>query len=238
MLRAELAALQAGIAEATSLTCSLGCGTSKTVAKIASDREKPRGLVVVEPGAEAAFLGPLAVRLLPGVGPRAEQRLASAGVHTIGELAALDESVLARLLPGRVGVDLRRRALGDDPRPVVTEPVEPVSISYEDTFDRDLVARDELAAELSRLAERLWERLERNGYVPCTVTVKVRYRDFAIATRSHTALAPVADAGGLERLGLMLLDRALADRPEPIRLLGIAGARLVREPQLTLPFGD
>src|SRR5439155_21306087 len=95
-------AVQAAVRAATSLTCSLGVASSKVVAKVASDRRKPGGLTVVPPGREAAFLAPFPVRLLPGVGPRAEERLAAAGIATVGALAALTDGELRQLLPGKV----------------------------------------------------------------------------------------------------------------------------------------
>src|ERR671928_770691 len=107
-------AVQASVRAATSLTCSLGVATSKVVAKVASDRRKPGGLTVVRPGREAAFLAPFPIRLLPGIGPRAEERLAAAGIRTIGDLAALaDDDPLVR---GKVGRMVRDRARGVDPR--------------------------------------------------------------------------------------------------------------------------
>src|SRR5215470_6415725 len=108
-------AVQAAVRGATSLTCSLGVASCKVVAKIASDRRKPGGLVVVPAGREADFLAPFDVRKLPGVGPKAEARLLPAGVTTIGALAALDDSTLRSLLPGKVGQLLRDRARGIDP---------------------------------------------------------------------------------------------------------------------------
>src|SRR5215831_2235498 len=104
----ELAeAVQTAVRGTTRLTCSLGVAGSKVVAKVASDSRKPGGITVVLPGREGAFLGPLAVRKLPGVGPRGAERLAGAGVQTVGELAALDDDALRRLLPGKVGRLLR-----------------------------------------------------------------------------------------------------------------------------------
>src|SRR5207244_10989758 len=100
-------AVQAAVRAATSLSCSLGIATSKVVAKVASDRRKPGGLLVVPPGREASFLAPFPIRLLPGVGPSAEKRLRQAGVETIGALASLGEAELARLVPGKVGRLLR-----------------------------------------------------------------------------------------------------------------------------------
>src|SRR5215468_190020 len=117
----ELAeAVQTAVRGTTRLTCSLGVATSKVVAKVASDARKPGGITVVLPGREGDFLGPLAVRKLPGVGPRGAERLAGAGVQTVGELAALDDDALRRLLPGKVGRMLRDRARGIDPRRLET----------------------------------------------------------------------------------------------------------------------
>src|SRR5881227_4261240 len=109
-------AVQTTVRAATSLGCSLGVAPCKVVAKIASDARKPGGLVVVPSGREAGFLAPLAVRRLPGVGPKAEERLRAAGIETIGDLAAITDEELRRLLPGSVGTMLRDRARGIDPR--------------------------------------------------------------------------------------------------------------------------
>src|SRR5438034_564379 len=134
----ELAeAVQTAVRGTTSLTCSLGVAASKVVAKVASDSRKPGGITVVRPGREAAFLGPLAVRKLPGVGPRSAERLAGAGIETVGALAALDDDALRALLPGKVGRLLRDRARGIDPRPLELSS-ERISISHEETFERDI----------------------------------------------------------------------------------------------------
>ena len=183
--RALAAAVRTAVRATTSLTCSLGVGTSKVVCKIASDRRKPGGIVVVPPGQEARFLAPLAVRLLPSVGPRAEERLRSAGVETIGGLAALTDAELKALLPGSFGVLLRDRARGIDPRDL-EQSVDPVSVSAEDTFARDISERELLHAEVRRLAELVAERLRTSGLSGRTVTAKLRYGDFSIRTRSTT----------------------------------------------------
>src|SRR5207247_2489780 len=130
-------AVQVAVRAATSLTCSLGVSASKVVAKIASDYRKPGGLTVVPAGSEAAFLAPFPVRRLPGVGPKAESRLATAGVATIGALAAVDDDRLRELLPGIVGRLLRDRARGIDPRELELS-TERISLSVENTFERDL----------------------------------------------------------------------------------------------------
>src|ERR671931_2156678 len=150
--RALAEAVQVAVKGATSLSCSLGVGTSKVVAKVASDRRKPGGITVVPAGRELEFLAPFDVRRLPGVGPRAEERLRRAGVETIGALAALPDSELERLLPGKLGPLLRDRARGIDPRPLETTS-ETVSISTEETFDRDVADVEKLKAEVRRMAE-------------------------------------------------------------------------------------
>src|ERR1700746_439034 len=129
--RAVAEAVQAAVRGATSLSCSLGVASSKVVAKIASDRRKPGGLTVVPAGREAEFLQPFDVRRLPGVGPRAEERLRRGGVETIGALAPLPDEELRRLLPGKLGPLLRDRARGIDPRPLETTS-ETISISTEE----------------------------------------------------------------------------------------------------------
>src|ERR671937_157085 len=149
--RAVAEAVQAAVRGTTSLSCSLGVATCKVVAKIASDRRKPGGLTVVPPGREAAFLAPFDVRRLPGVGPRSEARLRAAGLETIGALASLTDAELKRLLPGKVGRLLRDRARGIDPRPLELG-TERISISHEETFDRDIGDSERLHDELRRMA--------------------------------------------------------------------------------------
>jgi DNA polymerase-4 len=234
-----LAALQQAVRDQTGLDCSLGCGTSKTVAKIASDHDKPRGLVVVPPGRERAFLDPLAVRLLPGIGPRTEARLAQLGLRTIGDLARLPDDQLSGPLGGKVGRELRERARGDDPRPVVTESAAPVTIGREETFERDLVALEQLDAWLDRLSRSVWGSIERRGLRARTASTKLRYADFTIVTRSQTLRDPLESEEELVELTQALLRRALEERADPIRLLGVyvAGLEDSEAPgQLRLPF--
>ncbi len=234
--RALLATLQAAVRDATGLSCSLGCGTGKTIAKIASDHRKPGGIFVVAPGREAAFLAPLPLRALPGIGPRGEERLRAVGLVTIGDLARQDDEALAALGMGKVGRDLRQRARGVDPRPVVVEASDPVTIGEETTFDHDLLDPLAMAAELAPIAENVYARVERHGFAARTVTTKLRYSDFAIVTRSRTLPAPVASAAALSTLALELLEKALADRRAPVRLLGVYVGKLAREAQLELPL--
>ncbi len=231
--RAVAEAVQATVRATTSLSCSLGVAPCKVVAKVASDRRKPGGLTVVSPGREAEFLAPFDVRLLPGVGPKAEQRLAAAGIATIGALAGLPDGELERLLPGKVGLLLRDRARGIDPRPLELE-AEAVSISTEETFERDVADRERLHDELRRMASRVADRLTASGQAARTVTTKVRYPDFSIRSRSRTLPVGVDDPDRIGQLACELLDRALADRPGALRLVGVGVSKLEPYRQLVL----
>ena len=231
--RALASAIQTAVRATTSLTCSLGVGTSKVVCKIASDRRKPGGITVVPPGTEARFLAPLAVRLLPGVGPRAEERLRTAAIETIGGLAALSDAELRALLPGSVGVLLRDRARGIDPRDLELE-AEQVSVSAEDTFARDVRDRELLHGEVRRLAQLVAERLQSSGLSGRTVTAKLRYADFSIRTRATTLPAAVDDPVVIGEVACGLLDRGLRDRPGALRLVGVGVSGLSPYRQLTL----
>ena len=231
--RALAEAVQAVVRARTRLSCSLGVATSKVVAKVASDRRKPGGLTVVRPGREAAFLAPFPIRLLPGVGPKAEARLQAAGIETIGNLASLADDDLRRVLRGKVGHELRERARGIDPRPLEVS-TERISISQEETFPRDIGDPERLHDELRRMAEELGVHLRGRGQVARTVTTKVRYPDFSIRTRSTSLPVGTDDAARIGALACALLDRALAGRPGPLRLVGVGVSGLEEHVQLTL----
>jgi DNA polymerase-4 len=231
--RAIAEAVRAVVRARTRLSCSLGVATSKVVAKIASDRRKPGGLTVVRPGREAAFLAPLPIRVLPGIGPRAGARLATAGVETIGGLAMLDEAELARVLPGKVGRLVHERARGVDTRPLEVS-TERISISSEETFERDVGDVERLHDELRRMAGGLADHLQGREQTARTVTTKLRYPDFSIRTRSTSLEVGIDDAGRIGELACSLLDRALRDRPGPLRLVGVGVSGLTDHAQLGL----
>jgi DNA polymerase IV len=226
-------AVQTAVTAATSLSCALGVAPSKVVAKIASDHRKPGGLTVVPPGSERSFLAPFDVRRLPGVGPKAEQRLVAAGVKTIGALAALGGAELKQLLPGSVGELLRDRARGVDRRGLEHQ-TERISISVENTFERDLVDRAQLHAELKGMAARLAQQLRETGRTARTVTTKLRYTDFSIRSRSTSLRVGINDGAQIGDLACTLLDRALADRPGALRLVGVGVSSLASHQQLAL----
>jgi DNA polymerase-4 len=227
-------AVQTAVRAGTSLTCSLGVSTSKVVAKIGSDCRKPGGLTVVPAGTEARFLAPFDVRRLPGVGPKAEARLRAAGVETIGGLAGLTDTELKHLLPGSLGSLLRDRARGIDHRELELS-TERISISVENTFERDLTDRAQLHEELRRMAERVADHLRDSGRTARTVTTKLRYTDFSIRSRSTSLRIGIDDHVEIAEIACALLDRALSDRPGALRLVGVGVSGLSDYRQLAFP---
>ncbi len=210
--------LKQSIRRETQLTASVGVATSKLVAKIASDMQKPDGLVVVAPGTEAEFLAPLPLRRLWGVGPKMEETLAKLGVVTIGDLARLDPGRLQRRL-GTHGHDLQRLAGGDDDRDVASEPAEARSLGQEHTYDRDTADAPRLRATLLSLADGVAGRLRAHGLRARTVTLKYRDEDFHTTTHART-LPEATDAGNtLFRAASELY--AEVHRGKKVRLLGI-----------------
>lgn len=190
--------------DAMGLSCSIGVATCKTVAKIASDAEKPHGITAVRPGDEAVFLAPMSVRALPGVGAATAERLRIAGIRTLGELAGLDDASALQLM-GSSGHELVRRARGIDDRPV-HDPDAVKSVSNEHTFSTDVRTRAEIEAALRKLVERVSERLRRKGLQGRTATVKLRYADFTTRTVRHTAALPMDLAADLLPVALRLLE--------------------------------
>jgi DNA polymerase-4 len=232
--RALAEAVQAVVRARTRLSCSLGIASSKVVAKVASDRRKPGGLTAVRPGREAAFLAPFPIRLLPGIGPRAEERLNRAGIESIGQLAAITDEELRTVIPGKVGRELRNRARGIDPRPLEVS-TERISISQEETFARDIGDPERLHDELRRMSVKVAEYLRNRGQVARTVTTKVRYPDFTIRTRSTSLPVGTDEAERIGELACSLLDRALRDGPGPLRLVGVGVSGLEEHVQLSFP---
>lgn len=215
--------LQHRVREEIGLSASLGVATNKLVAKVASDREKPGGLTVVRPGAEAAFLAPLPVRVLWGIGPVTAQKLAGMEVTTVGELARVPEDEL-RARFGQQGAAMARQAHGIDERPLVTAH-EPKSVSQERTFAHDLADADALREHLRRMSKGVGRRLKRANLAAGTVAIKVRYADFTTLTRQMTLSVPTDDEEEIYGAALILL-RRVWQRGRPIRLLGVAGRQL------------
>jgi DNA polymerase-4 len=211
--------LKDDISEATGGLCgSVGIASSKLVAKIASDLDKPDGLVVVPPGEEQELLRPMSVAVIPGVGPATAERLRRVGVHTVAELEAVSPDELVRLVGQAHGTSLYRLARADDDRPVVPER-EAKSVSVEGTYDTDLVDRRLLEGLVERQAVQVTARLRKARLSGRTVTVKIRLHDFTTHTRSTTLPSPTDNTRVVARLARSLLSEV--DTSGGVRLLGV-----------------
>ncbi|MEA3202837.1 MAG: hypothetical protein QOI63_503, partial [Thermoplasmata archaeon] len=224
LARSVAQSLQAAVRRATGLSCSVGVGPSKSVAKIASDYRKPHGTTLVRPEAVADFLAPLPVGKLNGCGPKTAALLREMGLPTIGHLAATPLSLLESRL-GSHGAWLHRVARGDDPRQVTADEWERKSRGNETTFPRDQADPAKVRAVAAGLLEEILEdQAERDGRPFTTVTVKLRYEDFTTLTRSHSVPAPLDaaepdHAAQALRAVQALLGPLLDGRP--VRLVGV-----------------
>lgn len=206
------------------VTCSIGLGCNKTVAKIASEREKPRGLTVIPPGCERAFLAPLPVRAMSGIGKRAEAELSRARIRTLGELAAAPVGALAPIF-GANAEAVRLRAAGRERSSVAaaSEPREVKSVSNERTFPRDLTERADIEAALALLAESVGARLRRQGLTAGRVSLKLRYSFGEGRSAQRTLLHPTDDEHVMVPVLLELLD-AIWSPGMTVRLAGVAAS--------------
>jgi DNA polymerase-4 len=233
-VRTIAAALKEAVHEATGLTVSVGAGCSKLTAKIASDLDKPDGLLVVAAGQERDILRSLAVTRIPGVGPATAARLRSIGVTSVAELADLQESEAIGLLGANHGRGLWQLAQGLDNRPVVAER-ESKSVSVEDTFETDIADPARLNQIVAAMAVKVVERMRRAQLSGRTVSVKFRLHDFTTLTRSATLPAPTDDPTVVTRLARQLLRDV--DVSGGLRLLGVGVSSLADWTQDDL-FGD
>jgi len=223
--------LQRSIAEATGLSCSIGVAPNKLLAKMASEFHKPSGISIVQPEELQALVWPLACRRINGIGPKADAKLQAHGIRTIGELAACPRDWLVAHFGKSTGLWLHEAAWGRDERPVVTQS-EPVSVSRETTFERDLHAvhdRAELGRIFTALCQRVAEDLQRKGYMGRTIGIKLRYDDFKTATRDQTVAEPLQDAAAIRRVAGQCLKRVPLDKR--LRLLGVRVGALVKPGQ-------
>jgi DNA polymerase-4 len=217
------------VAAGLGLSCSVGVATTKFVAKLASEQAKPvadldgvrpgRGVFVVEPGRELNFLHPLPIRALWGVGPATGRRLEGIGVRTIGDLAALPQRTLERLLGAAQGSHLAALARGHDLRPVVPDR-EAKSIGHEETFPSDLRDEQVLGRHLARMVDAVSTHVRDAGLSARTVTVKVRFADFTMVTRSHSVAVPIDAAPAVSAVARPLLESV--DVSAGVRLLGVS----------------
>ncbi|MEZ5663603.1 MAG: DNA polymerase IV [Burkholderiaceae bacterium] len=220
--------IQKSIFQATGLTCSIGVAPNKLIAKMASEFNKPNGISVVATDDIQPLIWPLPCRKINGIGPKADARLQSHGIHTIGELAARDRSWLVEHFGRSYGAWLHDAAWGRDDRPVVTES-EPVSMSRETTFERDMHAvrdRGELGATFTRLCEQVAADLQRKGYAGRTIGIKITYDNFEKVTRDLTIGQAVNDAVSIRRHAGQCLRRV--DLGRRFRLLGVRVGKLVK----------
>jgi DNA polymerase-4 len=232
--------LRQSMKAATNLNCSIGISTSRMVSKVASDQAKPNGILWVCPGQEAAFLAPLEIRKIPGVGKVGEQKLHECGIHKVGDLARLDQRLLEQKF-GKWGVALAGKSHGLDAGAwfdgEVGEHENPKSISHEHTFNQDTADAMALESMLARLSEMVGRRLREHSVFARTIQLKLRYKDFSTYTRAHTLdHATQLDIELLEEVRALF--RAAWDG-RPVRLLGVhAGSLEADEGQMNLLDGD
>jgi len=220
--------IQKSIFDATGLTCSVGVAPNKLIAKMASEFNKPNGISIVFAEDLQQRIWPLPCRKINGIGPKTNERLAAQGIATIGELAARPRDWLVAHFGRSSGAWLHDAAWGRDERPVVTES-EPVSMSRETTFERDLHAvRDKalLGEIFTALCEQVAGDLQRKGYVGKTIGIKLRYDDFKIATRDQTVAEFTQDAATIRRVAGQCLKRVPLQKR--LRLLGVRVGALAR----------
>ena len=217
--------VKARIREVTGLAASAGVGPNKLVAKLASAHDKPDGLCIVPPDRVLAFLAPLPVDRMWGVGPVTAARLEAAGLKTVADLRAQTPAALS-LLVGRWGETLWRQAHGDDDRPVVTDR-EPRSRGAETTLERDTRALEVLGPLIVEQASEVADALTRNARRARTITLKIRFSDFVTRTRARSLSEPVGEAAVLASVGEALLREVLDNDPRDVRLIGLQASQLV-----------
>ena len=220
--------IQKSIHQATGITCSIGVAPNKLLAKMASEFNKPNGISIVWPDDLQSKIWPLPCRKVNGIGPKADQKLQGHGIHTIGELATRERDWLIAHFGKSTGAWLADVSWGRDERPVVTES-EPVSMSRETTFERDLHAvrdRAELGAVFTQLCEQVAADLSAKGYAGKTIGIKLRYDNFQSVTRDLTLPEATDDAATIRRHAGLCLKRV--DLTRRIRLLGVRVGKLVK----------
>jgi DNA polymerase-4 len=230
--------IQRDVFTATGLTCSIGVSPNKLLAKLASEMNKPNGITILPAADLQEKVWPLACRKVNGIGPKAAERLTALGLATVGDLARTARDDLIDAFGMHHGAWLHEIAWGRDNRAVVTES-EPVSMSCETTFERDLHAvrdRAELSGIFSGLCRRLAADLQRKGYVGRNVAIKLRYDNFQSVTRASTLAEPTNDAAAIRRAAGQCLKRAPLERR--LRLLGVRVGVLMRLADLRAQTAD
>jgi DNA polymerase IV len=213
--------LKQAVRDATGLSCSIGVAPNKLLAKICSDLDKPDGVTILTPADIATRIWPLHVKKVNGIGPKAVEKLAGLGLHTIADLAHADAGLLQTHFGRSTALWLQSVAQGQDERPVVTSS-EPKSLSRETTFERDLHARHDretLSGIFTALCVKVAEDLRRKGYLGRTIGIKLRYDDFRTVTRDVTLPASTDDAAVIRRAAGECLRRVPLEKR--LRLLGV-----------------
>ena len=221
------ASLKARMRQELDLVVSVGVAPNKHVAKIASDLDKPDGLVIVEPEEVSEFLRPLSVSRIFGVGPVTRQKLEAMEIHTIGQLALRSEQELSERL-GVAGQQIVRLARGQDSRPVEVEREEK-SISHEDTFASDIDDLEELERVVQDQADRVAARLRRHGLAARVVVLKAKAADFTLRTRRRTLPRRTSDGSMIGAAARTLLGKLMRQGFGPLRLTGVAAADMAPE---------
>ncbi|MBQ0929950.1 DNA polymerase IV [Ideonella alba] len=230
-VRALAREIKNNVRRATGLTCSIGVTPNKLLSKIASELDKPDGLTLLMADELPDRIWPLPVRRINGIGPKAGARLQAMGIETIGQLAAHPRADLVARFGRSYGAWLHEAAHGRDDRPLVTDS-EPVSMSRETTFERDLHAvrdRTALSRIFTQLCEQVAADLARKGYTGRTVGIKLRFDDFRTVTRDLTLPEPTCDAAAIRHAAGLCLKRV--DLSRRLRLLGVRVAKLERPPK-------
>jgi DNA polymerase-4 len=237
--------IKKAVYDATGLSCSIGVSPNKLLSKICSDLDKPDGITLLHATELSMRIWPLPAKKINGIGPKANEKLATLGIHTIGELAHTPPELLIAHFGRSTGQWLHQAAHGMDDRPVVTSS-EPKSLSRETTFERDLHAKQDrtrLSAIFTDLCHRLADDLMRKGYATKTIGIKIKYADFQVITRDLTLPVAIDEGAAIRQAATECLRRVPLD--QRIRLLGVRAASLTPRasnaqeklhPQSDLPF--
>jgi DNA polymerase IV len=228
--------IRARVRQEVGLPLSVGVASTKFLAKVASARAKPDGVVVVRPAAELEFLHALPVEAMWGVGAVTATRLHRLGVHAIGELAELPAAALSTVLGPGAARALHALSWNRDPRPV-RGGRRAGSVGSQQALGRGLTDRDELAVVVLGLADRVGRRLRKTGRSGATLTVRARYPGPRIITRSHTLPSPTASTSAIANLAMVLLDRAMEAKADPVTLVGLSVSNLTTDQILQLELG-
>jgi DNA polymerase-4 len=237
--------IKKAVSDATGLSCSIGVSPNKLLSKICSDLDKPDGVTLLNATELSTRIWPLPAKKINGIGPKANEKLAALGIHTIGELANTPPELLVAQFGRATGQWLHQAAHGEDDRPVVTSS-KPKSLSRETTFERDLHAKQDrtrLSAIFTDLCNRLADDLLRKGYATKTIGIKIKYADFQVITRDLTLPIAIDEGAAIRQAATECLRRVPLE--QRIRLLGVRAGSLsprakssqeTRHPQSDLPF--